>query len=205
MLTGCYCYGAIGNVRDGYKWNDNSHIERLGMYTNFPKFIPKQFMWTYSYLTTPLANLNYNVELNNNMNRFDGAVSELLPFAISKRIFDNKLFEKEPKILRTYFNAVTGWCNMYMYYGIIGMYMLFAYMILLTVDMLMLRKRNVEVNKNKRNYTSAILCVVYVFMFFYNTLSYVGIALAFWMCFASLLFTNRKNTKKLKEEIKNES
>lgn len=179
----CYGYGGIGNVRDGYKWNDNTYIERLGLYTNFPSFIPKQYMWTYSYLTTPLANLNYNITKQEPDYDKKGLLYEFFPSAISKRVFP-EVKEDNFILIKTYFNAVTGWCNVYLHYGYIGMYLLFFFMVALTL--IGIYFLSFPKNQKKRTMFSVVLCVIYVFMFFYNTLNFVGLSLLFWLSFLPL-------------------
>ena len=182
-----YLYGGIGNLRDGYSWNDNSYIEKIGLYTKFPRILPKQYMWSYSYLTSPLANLNHNI-INNyyvKKNTYKGIVIESLPSTITKRVFSNEVMYNNPILLREYFNAVTGWCNVYLYCGYFGMYILYCIFIILTL--IVLRLLESKKDENLRIITLSTLCIVYSFMFFYNTLTYVGIAFLFWICVINLL------------------
>lgn len=187
MLVGiiilCYFYGGIGNMRQGFTWNDNHYIQNLGLYTSYPKYLPKQFMWTYSYLTSPLANLNYNV-INTTPNyNINSIISATLPSTISKRLFN--VHNANILLIRDYFNANTGWCNIYAAGGINAMYFLYFYMVALTL--ISLKMFNYKKNKKNKVLFSAILCIVYIFMFFYNTLAYVGISLLFWISFFSLV------------------
>lgn len=187
ILIMCYIYGGIGNIRDGYKWNDNSYIEKLGMYKTYPSIIPKQYMWTYSYLTTPLANLNYNV-LNNQIN-YDtlGFVKNIMPNFLSKRLNINNN-ANETLLIRTYFNATTGWTAIYLNSGIEGMYIMYFIITFIIIFVLY----NCQQKKNNQKYENntiilAILCVIVIFMFFYNTLSYVGTSLMFYIALISLI------------------
>ena len=192
LLLLCYCYGGIGNIRDGYEWNDNSYIENLGLYKSFPKIIPKQFMWTYSYLTTPLSNLNYNINNNNVKINLQNYLSEFFPDFLSKRLFKNTEIT-EIMLIRTYFNATTGWSSIYVNAGFIGMYIVFIYiMFLFTYGLYKSsKKKGIETDKT---IFYAIMNIVMIFMFFYNTLSYVGISLMFYISLFSIIF--KKNNKK---------
>lgn len=185
-----YLYGGIGNLRDGYSWNDNSYIENIGLYKRFPKFIPKQYMWTYSYLTTPLANLNYNIKNNNVRNELSGFAGELIPETLTKRILQDKRDNIKVLLIRHYFNAVTGYCTSYITYGYFGMYLLYFWLTVLTMFSLYLVNKINSPRKKTMLYT--ILIVVYTFMFFYNTLNYVGISLIFWVNICSLFGIKNK-------------
>ena len=168
-----YAFGALGNVRSGYKFDDNSYIERIGLYEEFPSFIPKQFMWAYSYLTTPLANLNNNVKKENSGTNFSGVISELIPRTISKRLFPDLKYGvdavMEVGIEKEYFNAVTGYFIMYSYGGFIGMFLQFC--VLLLVTYLQIKLTKLEVNKGRENTTYIILILSNMLMFFYNSLN----------------------------------
>lgn len=58
-----FVFGALGNARYGtWSWDDSSMIAALG-YVNggWPAWLPKEYLWFYVYLVTPIANLNNNV------------------------------------------------------------------------------------------------------------------------------------------------
>lgn len=174
-------------------------LKEFGLYKKFPQYIPKQYMWTYSYLTTPLSNLNYNIIKNNQNENIRKLMSEFLPSTISKRMLDSGNEEYEILLIRDYFNAVTGYCSSYIYYGYLGMYVLYVYMVILTITGILLANK-IKSGRKKTAFYS-IMVVVYSFMFFYNTLNYVGISVAFWIDFIMLFKKNRfgkvKNIKKL--------
>lgn len=187
LLLICYAYGGIGNVRDGYKWNDNSYIEELGLYTTFPKFIPKQYMWTYSYLTTPLSNLNYNIKNNEVNDNPIVLLSNIIPDFITKRL-DIVNTNNEPMLIRTYFNATTGWTSIYLCSGIEGMYLIYFYLVFLTIVILYnCQEKEKKGYKENNTIILAILNIIVIFFFFYNTLAYVGTSLMFYICLIALL------------------
>lgn len=111
----CYIFGGLGNLRCGYSWNDCSYIERLGMYDNFPSWLPKQFMWVHSYLISPLANLNYNIIQNHHIYDVNKLFVSYVPEFISKRFFENLVTTSlnETLLIRTYFNAQTTYVESY--------------------------------------------------------------------------------------------
>lgn len=124
VLVVCYIFGGLGNVRCGYSWNDCSFIERIGLYTKWPFFIPKQYMWVYSYLTSPLANLNYNVIQNNHIFDLNRLFVSYIPDFISNRFFPEYIItsEKETLLIYSYFNAQTTFVEPYYAVGILGCY-----------------------------------------------------------------------------------
>ena len=81
-----FFFGCYGNMREGYDWNDNRYIENLGLYHSWNDNIPKQYMWSYSYLTSPLANLNFNIVNENVSFEFINLFYEIIPVSISKRL-----------------------------------------------------------------------------------------------------------------------
>jgi hypothetical protein len=113
----------MGNIRSGYQWNDCSYIEMLGSFNNYPSFLPKDFMWAYSYATSPLANLNYNICSGNTANDIGAFAANLLPASISKYYIAS--LSVVPNHIVNYFNADTGFAAYYCSLGIAGMYLVF--------------------------------------------------------------------------------
>lgn len=202
-----FLFGGLGNVRSGQKFNDNTYIERIGLYNNtYPSFIPKQLMWTYSYLTSPLSNMNYNYYYykNNSLN-FEGVLSELLNRTISKRLFpeytgDLKSEEFGFQLKYLYFNASSGYCLIYRFGGLFGMYIGFFLLEIVSIIQVSLLKYNR--NKGKANGTFIILLIINTLMFFYNTLNSTTMSW-WWMINLIALLINikivwRKNVRKIK-------
>ena len=184
-----YLFGGVGNVRQGVSWNDNTLIERIGLYNEkYPSIIPKQYMWAYSYITSPLANLNDNILLDNRTDD-DALIKEVLPTAITKRLADPTQSEVKPYLEREYFNAVTGWCSIYMRAGLPGMYLLFC--VLMGMGLIGVNKRFVK----RKGYVIyfIIFSVVVAFMFFYNTIAYVATSIPMWICLIWILFGEKFN------------
>lgn len=185
-----YGFGALGNIRSGYKFNDNSYIQRIGLYTKYPEFLPKQFMWSYSYLTSPLANLNDNVKSNKNINfNLQGVISELINRTLTIRMFPNLKYGGEAVldigISKEYFNAVTGYFLMYTYGGFFCM--LLQYFVLITISFVLLIMLKRENNEGKANCTYIILLLANTLMFFYNSLNTTTISWWLIVNFVALL------------------
>lgn len=185
-----YIFGALGNIRSGFKYNDNSYIQRIGLYTKYPDFLPKQFMWSYSYLTSPLANLNNNISKHKNVNfNFQGVVSELINRTISKQLFPNLKYGEEAVlsvgIEKEYFSASTGYFLMYTYGGFLGLFV--QYIILLIISYIQIRLLKRKYNEGKENCTYIILLLSNVLMFFYNSLNTATISWWLIINFVALL------------------
>lgn len=185
-----YLFGALGNVRSGLKYNDNSYIQRIGLYTNYPEFLPKQFMWSYSYLTSPLANLNNNV-LNHKDIDFNirGVMSELLNRTFSKQLFPDLKYGEEAVldvgIEKEYFSASTGYFLMYTYGGFVGLFI--QYILLFIISYIQIRMLKNKHNEGKENCTFIILLLANVLMFFYNSLNTATISWWLIINFVALL------------------
>lgn len=185
-----YAFGALGNIRSGLKFNDNSYIQRIGLYNNYPEFLPKEFMWSYSYFTSPLANLNNNVKNNKNIVfNSEGVFSELINRTIGKRLLPNLEYGEEAivkvGIEKEYFSAVTGYFLMYTYGGFVGM--IFQYFILLIVSYIQIKLLKKINNEGKENCTYIILLLANILMFFYNSLNTTTVSWWLIINFISLL------------------
>lgn len=190
IFISLYLFGALGNIRSGYKYNNNSYIQRIGLYNKFPVFLPKQFMWSYSYLTSPLANLNNNIKKQSytTYNKI-GILNELINRIIATKLFPNIKNGIEAVlnigINKEYFSAVTGYFLMYNYGGFYGMFLqFFILMIVLYIQIIMLKK---DYNKGKENGTYIILLLSSILMFFYNSLNTTTISLWLIVNFISLI------------------
>lgn len=127
-----YCFGILGNIRCGYSPLDCSFIAILGQLKKWPRFVPKCYMWAYTYIITPLANLNLNTVNRDPSYSLIFFIKELLPNTISKRVFD--LYGWGGKAVHySVLTATSGYANMYVSFGYFGMYIEFLLMVLLTL------------------------------------------------------------------------
>lgn len=126
-----YGFGVMGNMRYGNKWawNDSSMIFALGEGNQkWPQWIPKEYFWSYIYLTSPLSNFNVNVLNflpNNNWGQF---ISELIPDVISNKF---NVVHAPVYLPVSSLNVSTSFIGAYRTLGIIGSYMIL--LLLLTI------------------------------------------------------------------------
>lgn len=188
-----FFFGAFGNMRYGNKWswNDSSMIESLGRMTEkYPKFIPKEYFWSYIYLVSPLVNLNHNIKEHIPSNNYLKAFTEYIPDFINNNLFRT---EREKILLPvSSLNASTSYVRTYNSIGYIGMYLLFLVQTIFCAF--------VVVRSNKNNSYMHIVIInallyFYLFTFFMNTFTY---SITCCIALYALFFSSRrfKNEKK---------
>ena len=53
-----YAFGILGNIRCGCAWNACTVINEIGQYNaRYPAWLPDEFKWAYTYITSPLFRL----------------------------------------------------------------------------------------------------------------------------------------------------
>lgn len=171
-----WVFGVLGNLRMGYEWDDCSYIYRLGYYQGrWPELIPQEFCWAYSYLTSPLGNLNYSLStvVHSNPVNF---LYDFIPLMISKHL---PLYESiEAPLQVSYFNVSSVWSNYYMHLNLIGLF--FGYVLqVCMLEFWIGLSRGTEYEHLMMAYCSS--CVVLSFFvnsFTYPTMGYPAILLA---------------------------
>lgn len=162
-----YAFGGLGNLREGGGWNDTANIQRMGRYVRYPAGLPKQYMWAYSYLTSPLANLNNNVAFARpDLPRY--LASAFVPDFLSKRLFPALVTNRGDYYLTApYFNASTGYIAALYNGGIPGLYGMFLFQLAFFAFVERLARR-----ARREAYTVSAwsaLALMGVLFFFYNT------------------------------------
>lgn len=176
VLICLFLFGVLGNIRSGLQWNDNSLIEQMGRYNdNYPAFLPKEYMWSYSYITSPLANLN-NSTINESINYLDiqEFIYSVIPDFISKRLqgTDTTLSRELYNLMAEYFNASTGFIESYYAGSYLAMYIYFF------IEMIVIESC-LYLCKGTKYYTVALAVanLIVAFTFFNNTLTYSALSL----------------------------
>ncbi len=166
-----YGFGVFGNLRCGFAWNDCRYIAYIGQFDRYPEWLPRQFMWGYIYIVSPMANLNHNVLLGTARSDLLGYLSTFLPDFISRRLFPQTV-GVQAAIIREELNATAGFDRAYLFGGVVGMYGMYAY---LAVGLL-LAIWAVRRSPLYRVPTLAICASIAVFLFFAHTISYSAIS-----------------------------
>lgn len=170
VILGLYVFGGLGNLRHGGTWNDSSYIFFYGQISNYPKWLPTQFAWSYLYITTSLNNLNLSILSNSCKPSFAGYLGTFFPDFISKRLFGDSIVATN--LIDINFNTATCYSPPYMNGGIIGMYFQFIYIIALSL-LIIFKFRG---RKDCHMITLAFMNIIFIFMFFTPTLSVSSIS-----------------------------
>jgi hypothetical protein len=172
-----FLFGVAGSLREGSSWSDISDIETMGRFTEYPAWLPPQFMWAFAYLTTPLFNLANNIE-HGLLSPAQFFASSFVPDIVSKRFFPTLVTSRSDYILDApYFNAGTGFIAPAYNGGMLGLYIAFSVLVVLCLTIQGLARAN-SVNAAYRAVIHSLLCVSAGLFFFYNTLTNTAISLA---------------------------
>lgn len=108
-----------GNVRSGFAWDDCSYIREIGYFDSYPGWLTEHFMWGYTYITSCLGNLVYNIQSNNITWDLGQLVASFLPESISAMNLAQPMYQV------LHLNACTGFISSACAYGIPGMYLFY--------------------------------------------------------------------------------
>lgn len=194
-----YLFGLFGNYRINadYKQDrsitDSSIIMDVGEATNSfrESYIPKEFFWLYTYVTTPLANLQHNMEEHINAGNkdkdgfFDFIKITFLPETLSKRMNPTKINNYR---VREELTVGTAYYEIYPRYGWTGMWI---YLLVISVFPFLYLELLKKFAGQYINIGMALVCTMYTLLFFTNFLSYTGLAIQLFFPF--ILSVERKN------------
>lgn len=120
MLLALFFFISVaGNVRSGYAWYDCSYIREAGRFDNYPSWLTEHFMWGYTYITSCLGNLAYNIQMGN----ISYSIPELLYSFLPESLSAGKLAMPIYEVL--HLNACTGFISSACAYGIPGLYLFY--------------------------------------------------------------------------------
>jgi oligosaccharide repeat unit polymerase len=176
-----YFFGVAGTARVSFEsktsYDQNSFLENGRATTRFRNSsIPKEFFWSYIYISSPVANLQVNIDTYPvkpiTLKRvLEYINNEWLFESLSKRI--NRLFgverEKENTIKEP-FNVSTVYCRSYSYLGWEGIIAIGLFVLVIPVVY-----RKLMVNNPYQLISLAILCTTYLFMTYDNTIRFMGL------------------------------
>ena len=191
-----YMNGGLGNLRQGFSWNDSSYITGMGKFYWWPPIVPDVFKWAYLYIITPIANLNYNVQISNISGNLSGFLAELVPESLGNRIFP--MSQMKTELLASYFTVSTGWSKAYINCGMLGVYALYSFTVLLFLVCI-----NHYCRKNdKKNMTQflALYSGLYIFMFFTNTFVSMSFSLVLWIYLFKIFLSHWKKVRIVKKK-----
>ena len=191
-------FGMYGNKRSGYNYTDSKFIERIAKIKNWPSFIPKEYIWAYAYITSPLANLNYNIMINNTEMSFPGFIDQIVSKSISKRLIDEDKIVKSI-LIDPHFTVSTGYIGSYNNMGIPGMVVYWIIIFIFPILLYKYIKKKEYVNEYYYCYL-LMYCICIVFNFFDNMFSFGGTTPCLYMSFILLILSLRKQSKYIGNE-----
>ena len=176
-----YFFGVLGNIRIASEAKRNYDADiflSIGRASESfrSSIIPKEYFWAYIYVTSPLANLQTNVNHENDKptgNEWLGFITNEFVFDfISKRT--NQLLNIErvnDSRIEGPFNVSTVYSTSYSYCGWAGMQIMALFLLVLP-----LIYKNILGTTNEFMPTGvAILCALYLFLIFDNTVRFTGL------------------------------
>lgn len=171
-----YFFGVLGNIRSGSPWNDTNYLMGVAAIdpASVPAFLPKQFLWAYVYLISPLGNLNHLVIHYTPTFEIGGVLYSLVPDIVGRVLFRHASDVTLPLVIKN-LTVLSGFGSMYYFGGFLGLFTEFAYMTLL--DCALIR---VSLYRSEYIYpTGALACTVTAFLFFENFLNYTVVMFSF--------------------------
>lgn len=169
-----YLNGGVSNIRSGYTWNDSEYISRVSQIIDWPSYLPGQYKWAYSYITTPLGNLNNILKIYNHVNssgffdiNYNQVLGTIIPITIAKQLFPQTILNIDVKdwVEVSYMNASSGFANVATVSGVYGLIIFYILIMSVTLAVSFYCRRS----RDLRVVTNAILTSMIAFLFFYNT------------------------------------
>ncbi len=200
MIPLLFFFGVLGSLRvsrEAHEPYNNENFMALGKASEaFRKsVVPKEYFWTYIYVSSPLANLQYNINKNpdagfNTFRLFWAGINECLPDFITKRM--HTLLGTRPA--REYrinyaFNVSTIYSRAYSYADWGGIILMGVF--LLAFPWLFLKILDHQSDFFVTGW--AILCTMYFFSSYDNTFRFTG--LSFQLAYPVMLMIYEKFTK----------
>lgn len=177
-----YFFGMLGTLRVSRESNSSYNSElflNIGKSTQTfnDSFVPAEYFWTYIYVTSPLANLQHNIDTwadhKVSVERFSEMINnEVLMDFISKRI--NAFFGKtrvNENLIQGPFNVSTVYSRSYSYLGWWGL------LIMATVVLVFPAIYMKILPSDSPFFLSglAIMCTMFLFLAYDNTLRFTGL------------------------------
>ncbi len=183
LILTLYFFGVLGNLRTshhtGTKYTSSYILDLAQADKAFVNgSIPTEFMWAYLYISSPLGNLQFNIDEKNMLqtsarNTVLFVNNEFLFDFISKRI--NRILNAERVSSDRFIESLivaSVYTNSYIYLGWSGMIMMAIFILCIPIFYLgLIRKRNTF-------YVTAtsILGSLYVFLIFDNMITFTGLS-----------------------------
>lgn len=117
-------FGVIGDLRQGSADGFRALAQPSD---DYPEWLPSGFLWAYIYISTPINNLKYTMQLVQPANNllFPNTVSTLFPSVVRSAIYGEDLGAAESgELVVSAFNVSTAYVGPYQDFGLTGMALL---------------------------------------------------------------------------------
>ncbi len=179
ILAVLYLFGIMGNLRqtDGRTMDSDYMLEASFATSSFRDSpVPKPYIWSYLYISSPLANLQNTILQSNNLDQswLSFFNYEVLPDFISKRtgsMFEIPKYDM-PRVA-PWLTVSTFYARAYVFLGWIGIILMFIFFLTTTLVYVLI------LHKNSKYYITglAILSTLVLYNTFDNMYSFSGINL----------------------------
>lgn len=189
ILFGLYAFGVMGNARLNTSYQnqrnafDTTEFMSIGQATNSfknNKMIPKEFFWGYIYATSPIANLQINIDQHNtaehlSLKTVNGFFyGELIPDFIGKRVLSLKNYKKlEAKQITPELTVSSGFMGPYLWLGWPGILLFIIFLTIISILYILLLH---QLGSKFFLVGLATINTIFVFNFFDNMLSFTGLS-----------------------------
>ncbi|MGL5056988.1 MAG: O-antigen polymerase [Fusobacteriaceae bacterium] len=164
-------FGIFGNIRHSQKINDYTYIKAVGSSNKkFAKsLVPDMYFWSYLYITSPLANLEKNIQENKINKKINTFYHSIIPDFLQERFLRE---EKTKKLqINSALNVSTSYLIPYLSFGFLGMSYFFIILNIYFILILFFSK-----NENRKILSSIIVTItllnVFSNMFTFSALSF---------------------------------
>ena len=181
LIAVLYLFGVAGNKRsaseDHGAYNPDAFLETGRATETFREsIVPKEFFWAYIYISSPLANLQMNINHHtvppiSTRRILEYINNEYLFESISKRINAMAHINRQKAIIIKHpFNVSTVYSTSYTYIGWPGMITMAVFVLALPLLYFKILSKN-----NRYSLVAlAILCTMYLFFIYDNTIRLMG-------------------------------
>lgn len=171
-----YFFGVLGNYRMAKSSSNEYFLKKAEATDSFlDSRIPKEYFWSYIYISSPLANLQNNIHENapGQIRVKDFLTTELLPDFISKRLAKVNHAEQAEILQISFFLTVgTVFARSYSLLGWPGIYLMYLFIAATILFYILILKKS-----NKYYVTGiSILCTFVIFNAFSNMIYFSGVS-----------------------------
>ncbi|WP_407910737.1 hypothetical protein [Lactiplantibacillus brownii] len=209
LCMGLYLFGIAGNYRMNHDYMKDENLNQSSLILSIGKAndkfenskIPAPFFWTYIYTTSPLSNLNMNIQSVSvdsasytPRRGTEYAVVNFLPDFISKRIYPLYTSEFNPWLVTPEFTASSALVVPYLMLGWVGLYIFMVYELMFPIVYFWLV---IKIAPSYFDIAFTLVSTMYLLMPFANFFAFSALSIQLFLPFICAFF--RKSKKGLSQ------